>query len=41
MTVVNTIRRFLIKRDPTLKPPKISENLCQPLEKPNTTEVKG
>jgi hypothetical protein len=33
--MINTIRKFLIKHDPFLKPPAISENLHQPLEKPS------
>lgn len=31
--MINTIRRFLIKHDPFLKPPVISENLHQPIGK--------
>jgi hypothetical protein len=36
--MLNAIRKFLIKRDPFLKAPAISENLLQPLEKPSVSE---
>ncbi len=29
-----------MKRDPFLKPPKISDNLFEPLEKPGSNEIK-
>jgi hypothetical protein len=38
--MINSIRRFLMKRDPFLKPPKISDNLFEPLEKPEIKEIK-
>ncbi len=35
--MINIIRKFLIKHDPFLKPPAISENLHQSLEKPSVS----
>jgi hypothetical protein len=39
--VITSIGRFLILIDPTLKAPKISENLHQPLSKPQTSRLEA
>lgn len=39
--MITSIGRFLILIDPTLKAPKISENLHQPLSKPQTSRLEA